>query len=112
MNLNFCENCNTLLTLTEIDDDLKNVCKQCGDVTENKKDILYTEIYKIETTSSSAKNRFIKYDLTLPRTKTIKCINKDCISHKNPDKNEIALYTIKNNQELKYICINCNCEWH
>jgi len=111
MNLNFCENCDTLLTLSEIDDVLKNICKQCGNVTDNNKDILYTQNYETKTTNLKSKNNHIMYDTTLPRTNKIVCINKECISHTETDKNEIALYTIKQNQELKYICVNCNSEW-
>ena len=44
MNLNFCENCETLLSLKEIDDELKNICNQCGNVTENDRDIIYTNL--------------------------------------------------------------------
>ena len=111
MNINFCENCDTLLTLTEIDDELKNICKQCGNVTENTNDVLHTQTYRLQSNQVIGKNRHLKFDITLPRSKNITCINSECISHKEPDKNEIAMYTIKQNQELKYICINCNSEW-
>jgi len=112
MNINFCENCDTLLSLTEIDDELKNICKQCGNTTENTNDVLYTRVYKVNSKVVVGKNRQLKFDATLPRTKTIKCINDECISHKESDKNEIAMYTVKQNQQLKYICINCNSEWN
>ena len=112
MNINFCTKCNTLLTLSEIDDTLKNICKQCGNITDNKNDILYSQYYKVEYKQNIDNNRYLKFDTTLPRTKKIICINKECISHKNKEINEIALYTIKHNQELKYICINCNSEWN
>ena len=112
MNINFCEDCETLLNLTEIDEELKNICKQCGNITDNNADILYTQTYKLESNKITNKNRHLKFDITLPRTKNIKCINSDCISHKDSNKNEIAMYTIKENQQLKYICINCNSEWN
>lgn len=112
MNINFCENCDTLLSLTEIDDALKNICKQCGNITDNKNDILYTRVYKTNSIiATHDNNRQLKFDCTLPRTKNIKCINNECISHKDNDKNEIAMYTIKQNQQMKYICINCNSAW-
>jgi len=112
MNINFCEKCDTLLSLVEIDDKLKNVCKQCGFETDNMNDILYTQSYRHKSTMVVGKNRQLKFDTTLPRTNKIKCIKEDCISHAEPEKNEIAMYTIKQNQELKYICINCNSEWN
>ena len=45
-------------------------------------------------------------------SKTNHSINLNFMTHKEPNKNEIAMYTIKENQQLKYICINCNSEWN
>ena len=50
MNIEFCENCDTLLTLSEIDETLKNICKQCGNVVDNKNYILYTQTYLLKST--------------------------------------------------------------
>lgn len=111
MPIEFCSNCNTLLSITEIDDSLKNICKQCGNISDNKNDILCSQIYKAQFKENNNSNRFLKFDITIPRTNKIICINKDCISHKKNNLNEIALYTEKSNQELRYICINCNSEW-
>ena len=74
-------------------------------------EILFILTYKTSDYKQTSKNRHIRYDTTLPRTNKIKCVNNECISHKETDKNEIVLYTIKYNQELKFICINCNSEW-
>ena len=89
MPIDFCSNCNTLLTLTEIDDTLQNICKQCGNISENKNDILYSQLYKGTFNDKNNSNRFLKFDITIPRTNKISCINKDCISHDKKHLNEI-----------------------
>ena len=111
MNIEFCPECNTCLHLSEIDGELKNICKQCGNTNENTDDILYTVYYKTKEKQSNHNKKYIMYDSTQPRTNKIKCINDECSSHKKPETNEIVVHTLEHNQELKYICVNCKTEW-
>ena len=64
-------------------------------------------------------NEYTKNDVTLPRTKTIKCPNQDCKSNKkkeNENENEAqqeVIYLRYDDINMKYIymCVNCNTTW-
>ena len=49
-------------------------------------------------------------DLTLPRTSSLKCLNKDCPSHKT---GEYELVFLEYNEEkrIAYICTTCRYYW-
>ena len=52
-----------------------------------------------------------KYDPILPKTKKYNCINKDCVTHKDPGKKKAIFYRTNNSYTTKYICLVCDSFW-
>ena len=115
--MKFCQMCNNLF-YTKIDEGkLIYHCKYCNYNREfdNKTDNceIYNSTYNSDTESyRESVNQYSHLDPTLPRVCHIKCSNDGCISHSEPEKNEIIY--IKYNQEKMnyiYLCVNCKTVW-
>jgi len=89
------------------------VCSNCFFV----KFIEPNQILLEDTFVSSVKNDNIFHtelrtkDKTLPRTREYTCINKNCVSHKNPSLREAVIYRKRNTMITYYMCCACNEYW-
>jgi DNA-directed RNA polymerase subunit M/transcription elongation factor TFIIS len=123
--MEFCPDCNNYLFL-KINNNENNVgftynCRNCGytDIRNNnnvksvKQQSIYNNPENIDKVRYYAsKKELIRYDPTMPHIDNIPCPNKECISHKEPDKNDIIYLTIdKIKLQMLYICNNCVTHW-
>jgi len=125
-NNKFCPGCSTLLHPIEKmseNDDSKNdedfeeglylICKECS---YREKTNTYSKIHftkKIEKTQYVNPKRIVydyMYDMTLPRTRSIQCVNKECPS-RNGNNPEIVLITSEEHPEISYLCTICKNIW-
>ena len=124
--MHFCKICNNMyyLKLNPIDmNSLIYYCRNCGDEDNNLNTedncVLNTQICGGDIDNSRIINKFTKYDVTLPRSSTIRCPNQDCITNiksRNDDdtkpENEV-IYLRYNDDDMKYIyiCSHCDTTW-
>ena len=114
--MDFCNYCDNLLHLTEINNELKHVCSTCkrtSELPENFNPCVMQQNYggDEKVFYDCFINKYTKYDPTLPRVSSIRCPNKNCASNKEKDKvqNEI-IYVRYNEGDMRYIYLCCNCE--
>ena len=124
--MHFCSKCDNMyyIRINENDNNkLVYYCRNCGNV-DNELSmtnlcVSKTKIRQNKQIYSHMINEYTKNDVTLPRTKTIKCPNQDCKSNKkkeNEDENEAqqeVIYLRYDDINMKYIymCVNCNTTW-
>ena len=103
----FCINCGTYLRPSENDGKLILDCHKCGynEPAEGLKISYYSRPQNRKNVDRVTPD-FI-YDVTFPRTKKIKCINKDCKGN-NP---EIVIVTSDKQLRVTYICTSCKTIW-
>ncbi len=111
--MNFCNICENMLYLKN--DSLKYYCRNCGEVSESKiEKCVYTNKYtKDDLANRFLDNPHILTDPTLPKLKTMKCINVDCETNTNDDMDSEIIYIKYNHENLKYlyICTKCKSSW-
>lgn len=116
-NMEFCEVCDNLLYLrSENDQNLEKYCRRCN---FSKKDAV-VKAFKVTSTIYSEddllylqhKNRYLRYDPTLPRVQdpALVCPNKECSAPK--DKPQV-LYVKYHPVHMKYLycCDFCGWTW-
>jgi len=89
-------------------------CKKCG-YNEKIPHKMFIFSRTNESSSEDSYNtKFInyKYDNTLPFTKKYNCINKDCITHKEPASKKAVFYRFGGTYAIRYICTICNNYWN
>ena len=110
--MQFCKVCENKLYSFENDNKLYLKCKNCGFQEEQKNMVVHSKVYKESSDANQhITNKFLIYDVTLPRTNKKKCPNSLCISNKNKNKQEAVFFPNTKTMELIYICTNCNTEW-
>ena len=126
--MHFCIECNNMYYLKLIEDDgndLVYYCKNCGhenkDLATNNICVSTTQISNNEKNYNHIINDYIKLDHTLPRIRTIRCPNKDCLSNiKKKDSDEYeadkeVIYIRYDDINMKYIYMcavsGCNNLW-
>jgi len=113
--MEFCEICNNLLYLrSNNDQNLEKYCRRCG---FSKKEVAI-KAFKVTSTIYSEddllylqhKNRYLRYDPTLPRVQdaALICPNKECKGSK--DKPQI-LYVKYHPVHMKYLYCCDDCGW-
>ena len=92
--MKFCKKCSNMLYIqSDINSNeggetvhgLKYTCRNCNykETDTNPKRCVYENIYnQNKSTFDIISNKYTRYDPTLPRMNTIKCINDNCISNK------------------------------
>lgn len=89
-------------------------CKNCG---YNEKIPSPTFIFS-RTTKKNNEDAYnsnftnLKYDNTLPNTKKYNCINKDCVTHKDPALKQAVFYRLEGTYKVRYICAICDSYWN
>ena len=114
MSFNFCKTCENMLFSKIHNNKLQYYCRYCGD---EENDIIVNKcLYNVKHYNSNYykfyNNHELIYDPTLPRLKTIKCINDKCIT--NTSKKESNIIFIKYNyinMKYLYICTECKSSW-
>lgn len=66
-----------------------------------------TKIYSKSSSYNITDYSNIKHSDILPYTRKYTCVNKDCVSHKDPAKKEAKFFRIHNTFKVKYICLAC-----
>ena len=124
--MHFCSKCDNMYYIRINENDhnkLVYYCRNCGNV-DNELSmtnlcVSKTKIRQNKQIYSHMINEYTKNDVTLPRTKTIKCPNQDCKCNKKKEKedeNEAqqeVIYLRYDDINMKYIymCVNCNTTW-
>lgn len=124
--MHFCSKCDNMYYIRINENDhnkLVYYCRNCGNVDDELSMtnlcVSKTKIRQNKQIYSHMINEYTKNDVTLPRTKTIKCPNQDCKSNKKKEKeddNEAqqeVIYLRYDDINMKYIymCVNCNTTW-
>ena len=111
------------------ENELQYYCRNCGNVdnTIASDNICVSKVNMKKTTTTQSfahvVNKYTKLDPTLPRIKTIRCPNDDCLSNKlsvhssdpsvDKEENEV-IYLRYDDTNLKYIylCTKCDKVWN
>ena len=124
--MHFCSNCENMLYIKIDQVNLNNLiyyCRKCGNnenIHEDNITILKT-YYNDSNTNENVNtdeneyiysiNKYTKYDITLPKSKNIKCPNPDCLSNKNGNKEVIYIRHDDDNMYYVYMCSICDKIW-
>ena len=128
--MHFCTTCNNMyyISITP-ENELQYYCRNCGNVdnTIASDNICVSKVNMKKTTTTQSfahvVNKYTKLDPTLPRIKTIRCPNDDCLSNKlsvhssdpsvDKEENEV-IYLRYDDTNLKYIylCTKCDKVWN
>ncbi len=118
--MHFCKNCDNMYYLKLSAED-QNVliyyCRNCGDEEPNLKTtdncILSTQISSSDKSNSTIINQYTKYDVTLPRSNTIRCPNQDCETNTDKSVEREIIYLRYDEDAMKYIylCSHCSTTW-
>lgn len=85
--MQFCDKCDNMLYIHSIPESqgLTYCCKNCDfkKTDDNPKRCIYENVYsQSNSVYDITHNKYTRYDPTLPRVNTIKCINGACLSNK------------------------------
>lgn len=117
--MHFCSKCNNMYYLKLKDDDVNKLiyyCRHCGneesDLQSSDMCVLTTQINRSDEKYIHVVNQYTKSDPTLPRIKTIKCPNQECLSNTGTKENEV-MYIRYDDVNIKYIymCAHCDTTW-
>ncbi len=88
-------------------------CKNCGYNEKIPNNMLIFNRSNEKSSDENFNNKFLnyRYDPILPKTKKYNCINKDCVTHKDPIKKKAIFYRTNNSYTIKYICLECESFW-
>ena len=130
--MHFCSVCENMLYIKIDEQNFNNLiyyCRKCGnneDINENNITILKTyfnndDLDENENNNTNKTNntneylyninKYTKYDVTLPRSKNIKCPNPDCSSNKDGNKEVLYIRYDDNNMHYVYMCSICDKVW-
>ena len=135
--MHFCSVCNNMYYISvTTENELQYYCRNCGNIdnTVASENICVSKLNVKHSTTpqsfSQVVNKYTKLDPTLPRIKTIRCPNDDCISNKKSTgslssssddgssssrnlENEV-IYLRYDDTNLKYIylCTKCDKVWN
>lgn len=110
--MEFCPECQSGLFPTEKENTLYLVCRTCEYSIINKDIIIKKKIYKTNNVQDYGSNKYLRYDVTYPRTQKVKCPNTECISNTDATIASDAIYfNDSKNLKVIYICTICNTEW-
>ncbi len=128
--MHFCSTCSNMyyISITP-ENELQYYCRNCGNVdnTIASDNICVSKVNMKKTTTTQSfahvVNKYTKLDPTLPRIKTIRCPNDECISNKlsaqssdpsvKKEETEV-IYLRYDDTNLKYIylCTKCDKVWN
>ena len=119
--MHFCKNCdNMYYCRVTPQNELIYYCRKCNyedkDLAKDKSNLCVSKLnFNQETISYKNNiNEFTKLDPTLPRTSTIVCPNKDCITNDEKEKvgNEVIYIRYDDaNMKYSYLCVHCDKVW-
>ena len=110
--MNFCNDCNSYISIAETENGIINLCKNCGWNEPFNLNTISTKFYKNEVISSNHSNlKYYKYDPAIPRTTKIKCPNNKCDSYQNELLQNSIFFTDSKSNKLTYVCTLCDTEW-
>jgi ribosomal protein S26 len=89
-------------------------CTKCGNQEPIKpKTMIFSNIFdKTVQNTLNEDTSYMIYDNTLPRTKEYVCINKQCVTHKDPSKKEAIFIRQGKSYKLTYSCTVCKTKWN
>lgn len=121
MNIELCELCDNMMYIIDSGSDdindessenknnYKYQCKYCNNTKKFSEDNNVISVIKFGDSSTSINQityDSIKYDVTLPRTKHVKCQNSACQNKKN-DTEVILIRNNKKDSTYTYYCTKC-----
>ena len=121
--MHFCKVCSNMYYLKLNSADMNSLiyyCRNCGDedpnLTQDDNCVLNTQISGGEINNTRIINEFTKYDVTLPRSNSIKCPNQNCDTNLPSGENDIqheVIYLRYDDKDMKYIyiCSHCDTTW-
>lgn len=119
--MHFCSKCNNMYYLKLKDDDANKLiyyCRHCGnedsELQSSDMCVMTTQINRSDEKYVHVVNQYTKSDPTLPRIKSIKCPNQDCLSNDDAKATENEVMYIRyDDVNIKYIymCAHCDTTW-
>jgi len=120
--MHFCVKCDNMYYLKLNEEDMNKLiyyCRHCGHeddtITKESICVIKSQVKKGNQIFDNIINEYTREDKTLPRTRSIKCPNKECDSNKDEEggvENEIIYMRYDDaNMRFVYICSNCNYVW-
>ena len=116
----FCENDNNMLYMKINNNTLSYYCKLClkdydlKDLKGSNK-CIYKQNYNMNKYSYKTYiNEHIFEDKTLPIINNLDCINSECVTNKDKNKEKEIIYIKYNKKDLKFIyfCCHCKTQWY
>lgn len=133
-NMHFCDKCGNMFYLKiseEVDSQLLYYCRKCGNKSNDKVDgesnelcVSKTHIKKTTQSYKNIINSYTKLDPTLPRLTNMKCPNPQCTikasdnsdgvggESKGGEESKEIIYIRYDNDNMKYIYLCTNCDYH
>jgi DNA-directed RNA polymerase II subunit RPB9 len=105
MGIQFCRECNNLMSPKIEDGLLLYTCGRCETISEPSSPIISTVSFKKRHDSNPSQKQHLIHDITLPRLsmRCPKCGNQECLSYmENSDERALNSY---------YVCTKCFFEW-
>lgn len=116
--MKFCDVCENIyyLKISDEDKSLIYYCRKCGDTKKQETNECIKEVtYTKEKDSDLDINTFLKYDPTIPYSRTITCPNSSCEtnqSQKEKPLNKVIYYRYDEEQlKYMYMCTVCDSSW-
>jgi DNA-directed RNA polymerase subunit M/transcription elongation factor TFIIS len=108
--MKFCPDCkNMLYTIEEDGASVQLKCRKCT-YTENAPAMLYQHNLREDTTARLVVNKYLAQDPTLPRFKTIQCVNADCPT-RGGESDIVGVKIDATNVVWMYQCAVCSSSW-
>lgn len=108
--MKFCPDCkNMLYTIEEDGEGIKLKCRKCP-YSEASPALLYEHNLREDTTARLIVNPYLAKDPTLPRFKTIQCINEECPT-RGSESDIVGVKIDATNVVWMYQCAVCSHSW-
>lgn len=84
-------------------------CNNCGNVKKIKPEtLILSKTYgDVSQKYVADGDKYMADSKILPHTKNYTCPNKNCVTHKDPNKKDAKMYKVNKTYRLKYICMLC-----
>jgi DNA-directed RNA polymerase subunit M/transcription elongation factor TFIIS len=106
--MEFCQVCENMLFLTNVEEKLMFQCKKCGFEKDATSNVVCSLSFQKKEQHTSVIHKYTKLDPTLPRMK-LKCPLETCKNHQEGDIIQVRY----NETELSYayLCPECDTIW-
>lgn len=111
--MKFCSQCETMLIVKTINNEMFYNCKQCGSNEKSDNSIVYNQDYdSLLKYVNSNQLKDIEHDYTLSRTIKYTCPNPTCLSNNSESsEKEAVFWRDQNDLSMILVCTKCATLW-